>query len=114
MSCEPISDENLAEIREQASMGFDHFVELYAFEVRALLARLDKAEAGWQDIRTAPTCRGARIIGWCTYPAGAEARIVQNAPAYLEPPDATRWDFGGLTQTVTHWMPLPPPPSKGP
>lgn len=65
----------------------------------------------WQPIETAPTERGAKILGWCVYPAGAEVRLCQNVPAYTARAGATSWDAHGCIQKVTHWMPLPAPPT---
>ena len=72
-----------------------------------------QAEA-WQPIETAPKERGAKILGWCVYPAGAEVRLCQNAPAYTSAPGSTRWEAYGMAQQVTHWQPLPPAPKATP
>lgn len=70
----------------------------------------DRHEREWRDMSTAPVERGARILGWCVYPAGAECRIVVNSPPYMSPKGAIRWEAYGISQNVTHWMPLPPKP----
>jgi Lar family restriction alleviation protein len=56
---------------------------------------------GWQDISTAPKDRP--FIGWCTFPAGEEARQV----CWLR----TGFWGHGCTQNVTHWMEMPAGPS---
>ena len=64
----------------------------------------------WQPIETAPRERGKRIIGWCTFPAGAEAREIK-CFIWLDRPNAEpMWLYYGISQTVTHWMPMPEPP----
>jgi hypothetical protein len=79
-------------------------------EVRALV---ETAEA-WQPIETAPNIRGVRIIGWCVFPAGAEAREVKGYIPLDRMEDAVKWFYGSVLQNVTHWMPLPPPPKGTP
>lgn len=64
----------------------------------------------WKPIETAPSERGSRILGWCKFPAGEEARIITNSPSYLADPGSVRWEAYGCEQDATHWMPLPEPP----
>jgi hypothetical protein len=54
MTVEPITDERLAELRADAGHKGVWLLHLDAIEVRALLSRLDKAEAG-VEIMTALT-----------------------------------------------------------
>jgi Protein of unknown function (DUF551) len=75
-------------------------------------ARAETA-ANWQPIETAPNIRGVRIIGWCVFPLGAEAREVKGYIP-LDRMDAVQWFYGSVLQNVTHWMPLPPPPKGTP
>jgi hypothetical protein len=60
----------------------------------------------WMPIETLPA-DVRRFLGWCVFPAGAEARMI----------DGRRDEIGngafyayGCRQDVTHWMPLPEPP----
>lgn len=70
----------------------------------------DLAKA-WQPIETAPRKRGERIIGWCVFPAGSEAREVKCFVPIGAPFDGPSWFYQGIKQNVTHWMPLPTPPA---
>jgi hypothetical protein len=72
------------------------------------------SKAAWQPIETAPNIRGVRIIGWCVFPAGAEAREVKGYIPLDRMEDAVQWFYGSVLQNVTHWMPLPPPPKGTP
>lgn len=65
----------------------------------------------WQPIETAPNERGAKILGWCVFPAGAEVRFCENRRPFVGSKEAV-WEAYGLPQKVTHWMPLPPPPEQ--
>ena len=65
----------------------------------------------WQPIETAPRKRGERIIGWCTFPAGAEAREIKCFIPFDLPSAKPMWFYEGVKQTVTHWQPLPGPPN---
>jgi Protein of unknown function (DUF551) len=76
----------------------------------ALTASQAETAAAWQPIETAPNIRGVRIIGWCVFPAGAEAREVKGYIPLDRMEDAVQWFYGSVLQNVTHWMPLPPPP----
>lgn len=61
----------------------------------------------WQPIETAPKDAGTRIIAWCVYPAGAEARVVT---AYkCSCCQHVVWKCWDIIQNPTHWMPLEPP-----
>lgn len=71
-----------------------------------------KAQGSWQPIETAQRKRGMRVIGWCTFPAGAEAREVKCHVPLNEPSAKPTWFYGSIVQTVTHWMPLPAPPDS--
>lgn len=66
----------------------------------------------WRSIKDdPPKCkRGDRIIGWCAFPAGAEAREIKCYIPLDRPDDEPLWFYGGIKQNVTHWMPLPEPP----
>jgi hypothetical protein len=54
----------------------------------------------WQPIDTAP--QEGRILGWCVYPAGAEVRTCNWRKG--------AWEFHGVNQNVTHWLPVPEGP----
>ncbi len=67
--------------------------------------------ADWQPIETAPKDRWSRVLGWCVFPAGAEVRIVTLA-GFCHATGAAQWRAHDITQSVTHWMALPPPPAS--
>lgn len=66
-----------------------------------------QAGEGWRPIAEAPDTPWLKIIGWCVFPAGAEAR-------YCQREYDGRWIALGVTQNVTHFKPWPVdgPPSK--
>jgi hypothetical protein len=112
---------------ERLITGFEEFMLAEAIRLdsvreeidtlRALSAALTASQAetaaDWQLIETAPNIRGVRIIGWCVFPLGAEAREVKGYIP-LDREDAVQWFYGSVLQNVTHWMPLPPPPKGSP
>lgn len=66
---------------------------------------------GWQEMSSAPRHRGAKILGWCVFAAGAEVRLCQNEPPYLNEGPEPFWYAYGCRQNVILWQPLPNPPS---
>lgn len=77
----------------------------------AIDSSIRASETVWKDIATAPRDVGATIVGWCVYPAGAEPRICRFERSYFpKTPNEGSWWAYGISQTVTHWMPLPSPP----
>ena len=70
---------------------------------------------GWNDDMAEAEAlpRGTRIIGWCVFPAGAEAREVKNKKPIMSPDAPPYWEYHGIMQNVTHWRYLPNPPSEG-
>lgn len=64
----------------------------------------------WQPIGTAP--KDQRILAWCVFGGGAEARVCKWMPWMLAYGDGEggQWYAHGCGQSVTHWMPLPAPP----
>lgn len=66
----------------------------------------DEKRMQWQPMKTAPTEKWGRVIGWCVYPAGAEPRIVQLN-------HLGDWMYNECKQNVTAWMPLPSEPIQG-
>lgn len=115
-------DEKIVEAVATAEVRYDGYEDLLCLSRTMRERYLDRARAAitafqaeaWQPIETAPKERGAKILGWCVYPAGAEVRLCQNAPAYTSVPGATRWEAYGMSQQVTHWQPLPPAPKATP
>jgi hypothetical protein len=121
VTTEPISDERLAEIRADAllllSAPFEVYPRISTRTILALLSRLDKAEAGWQDISTAPKQQDVLlrrygmppiVAGWFEHEdAGGDWFTFEN------PNTPVRGE-------ITHWAaidencdrPLPPPPSE--
>lgn len=66
----------------------------------------------WRDILTAPKERGSYLV-WCAERRNTYVVVWVDEPAWGEP----GWfHYGGcgerLTQTPTHWQPLPPPPPE--
>ena len=100
---------------EPGRRNMAHIARLDPQTVSALLARLDKAEAGWQPIETAPKNRvilAVRMEWWT--PTNGDHRWVYSRVRETSWLDGSqRWDFGGEKQP-THWKPLdlPPPPSS--
>lgn len=85
--------------------------------IRSLIARVEEAEGGWRPIETAPTYDRQSVLIWIGYtPAeqrlagvpGREevARRATNGDGWLLDHDCSPEIRG-----VTHWRPLPPPPS---
>ena len=126
MTIEPITDERLAEIRAglEGAEEFDR-VQYFSRTILALLSRLDKAEAGWQPIETAP--KDGTIVDLWARVFGPVSRDNDEARVYVEfRVPAARLAAGGWTNedgnsldlegwdglVFTHWRPLPPPPSE--
>lgn len=118
----PITDSRLAEIRARASGSDMAWTQRYTSgDISALLARLDKAEAGWQPIETHATDAIKGPYSLHVLCAHAEKQW-QRFGRY----DLTlkRWYYSGTSErsqwaqvegdAPTHWMPtpLPPPPSS--
>jgi hypothetical protein len=92
---------------DRKSRDAAHIARLDPQTVSALLARLDKAEAGWQPISTAPKDGTYVMLGI----AG------QDGPCMGFWSERTNaWDDGDYRSYMTgftHWRPLlPPPPSS--
>lgn len=104
-----ITDERLAALRVWATGGQEYFIER---EVLALLARLDKAESGWQDISTAPTLDRVFVAGWqrrsgtCAGYWWFEEDVTDERGVPMGKPDATLW------RPLPPAPNLPPPPSS--
>ncbi|UQS95251.1 hypothetical protein Pam5_35 [Pseudanabaena phage Pam5] len=84
-----------------------HIARLDPQTVAALLARLDKAEAGWQPIETAPK-DGTRVLVY----SGQES--VQCASWWRDGDSGwAEWcsPDGYTIFDTTHWRPLPPNPT---
>lgn len=141
MTVEPISDERLAEIRAGLEKYPWDLEELAGYgvvmlaDLLALLARLNKAEAGWQDISTAPKdgtwvelYRPPADFGWWECLIKARWHQFEDGEAAWAWPDedydltteSERERSIGLiedgnnyeaTEGFTHWRPLPPNPS---
>lgn len=104
MTTQPLSDERLAEIRAQLDLSEGWSPVFYPSDVRALLARLDKAEAGWQDISTAPT-DGTNVLVW------SESSGIDVAGVGWEDGGVDVWFTGEYRVKPTYWRSLPPPPA---
>lgn len=109
-----ITDDRLAEIRAltreyRPSMDKD-IVHAWAADavpaILALLARLDKAEAGWQPIETAPA-KGEFLA---ERQATGDWLKVQRSPLY--PGDNSVNAITGLLWVPERWRPLPPTSSS--
>ncbi len=118
----PISDERLAEIKAEAGLSFDHFIELYAFEVRSLIARVEEAEGGWRDIASAPRDgRMALVYRPLARNSGDEPvaikRLIEGNAfcwATTVPEGAEPFNPTDGSCHVTHWKPLDLPPPSPP
>lgn len=66
--------------------------------------RLQVAPSPWRTIESAPKDAYAKVLGWCVFLAGAECRLVQRN-------HDGAWIAFGVSQNVTHWMPLPDGPT---
>lgn len=113
-----ITDERLAEIRAVAQSTFERgrgVMSIGTDETLSLLARLDKAEAGWQDISTAPTNQAIQIhVPGLDYYGnnGVYAGMLVDmgtGPRWM----AFAWAMGrdlGPENQPTSWRHLPAPP----
>ena len=132
MTVEPISDERLAEIRAGDFVRslitaaeydcYDKFEDRFisppekhpAIEaariILGLLSRLDRAEAGWQDISTAPK-DGTSVLVADGDGAVFEARWLEDHEEWWRTNNDPTDHWGQFIE-ATHWRPLPPPPSE--
>lgn len=81
-------------------------MEVFDAALRTALAAHPIEPEGWMPIETAPKVRKAHLV-WC--PEYKNTYVVSWDETY------ERWvHFGGgdkLTETPSHWQPLPPPPA---
>lgn len=103
-----ISDARLAEIRAIGLSALERGRPLIAIEVddiRALLVRLDKAEAGWQADATTLAIVGLlyRVIDRL----GGKSDILCIVGSWLDTMD-DEW----VLESLKEWLALPPPPES--
>lgn len=115
MTVKPISDERLAEIREDAQTCLECSIlfDWPPADILALLARLDKAEAGWHDISTAPKDATVLVVSEPTERNKVffGKRKPDVLAVYVDE-DGFLPDSGNPSWRYTHWRPFPSPPTE--
>jgi hypothetical protein len=77
--------------------------QFYIRDVEHLLAEIDRLTEAqrWRDAETEPPKKGSYVIAISTH--GSPDQCLY---------DGTGWYCHGYPVTVTHWMPLPSPPTE--
>lgn len=89
---------------------------LVRLSTRLRQAEADALKEGWRPIETAPK-DGTVVDLWCTYPKRRLVNYLWDGECWRENLDPVMYPSAGRINSgcehvISHWMPLPPPPSR--